>query len=267
MTTEPPPVPEASALAAKYASQIANKTVMITGVSPASIGSNLAVDLSAASPALVILTGRSAEKLSQTSKAITDAHPGVPVRTVLVDLGSIASVRKGAEEVLSWDDVPAIDVLVNNAGIMGVDYSLSEDGIEMQFAANHIGHFLLANLIMPKLLKSGEPRVVSVTSDGHRLSFMRWDDVNFDVSLPVFINHCRMIARSETRRSPNPGRYGRPSSQNKGGADTVLREAARTTDGWHTASPRQPTRSLLSPWPGSSAPRACKHTASTRVSS
>ncbi|TFK78017.1 NAD(P)-binding protein, partial [Polyporus arcularius HHB13444] len=72
-----------------------------------------------------------------------------------------------------------IDVLVNNAGIMATPYGKTVDGIESQFGTNHIGHFLFTNLIIPKLLESKQGRVVNVSSNGHRLSDIRWDDFNF----------------------------------------------------------------------------------------
>lgn len=89
--------------------------------------------------------------------------------------------------VLSWDDVPTINILVNNAAVMNIpDRTLSEDGIEIQFATNHIGHFLFTCLIMPKLLKAGEgslkgaTRVINVTSLSPALASMRWIDINFE---------------------------------------------------------------------------------------
>lgn len=80
----------------------------------------------------------------------------------------------------------SIDVLVNNAGIMAKSpYSQTPEGIEAQFGANHIGHYLFTNLIMKKLI-GGEgngrtARVVNVSSDGYRLGPVRFDDWNFDV--------------------------------------------------------------------------------------
>ncbi|GJN74037.1 hypothetical protein PLIIFM63780_008111 [Purpureocillium lilacinum] len=167
-------------LSDKYGAQIASKTILVTGVSPTSIGSAFVNALAASSPSLLILAGRNASKLSQTSASIAEAHPTVRVRTLQVDLSSLESVRRSVEELLSWNDVPAIDVLVNNAGVMATGYALSQEGIESQFVANHLGHFLFTNLIMPKLLTVEAPRVVAVASDGHRLSPIRWDDLNFD---------------------------------------------------------------------------------------
>lgn len=63
------------------------------------------------------------------------------------------------------------------------EYTKSADGIESQFATNHIGHFLLTNLILNKIVKAGKgARIVNLTSDGHRLGHFRGDDYNFEVS-------------------------------------------------------------------------------------
>ena len=76
-------------------------------------------------------------------------------------------------------------MLVNNAGIMACSYTKTEDGVERQFATNHVGPFLFTNLIMKKILASSAPRIVIVLSDGHRLSQMRWGDLGFAVSLDL----------------------------------------------------------------------------------
>lgn len=89
---------------------------------------------------------------------------------------------------MSWADVPTIDLVVNSAGVMGVQQrTLSEEGIEMHFATNHIGHWLLTCRIMPKLIAAaqGQPkgavRIVNVSSASPMVSGMRWSDMAFDV--------------------------------------------------------------------------------------
>lgn len=171
----------ASQLAADYASIIKGKTILTTGVTPGSIGAAYVESVAAASPALLILAGRSADKLAQEAANIKAKHPDVPTRTLVVDLMSLDSVRKAAAEVNAWDDVKNIDVVHNCAGIMAHPFKLSPEGYESHLAANHLGHFLLTNLLMDKILASPQPRVAIVTSNGHRLSHMRWDDLNFDV--------------------------------------------------------------------------------------
>jgi NAD(P)-dependent dehydrogenase (short-subunit alcohol dehydrogenase family) len=164
------------------AAEIKGKVILTTGPSPASIGATFVETVARAQPALLILAGRSTSKLQQTADAITKENPSVPVRLLQLDLGSLAAVRKAASEVNSWTDVPHIDVLVNNAGIMATDFALSPEGYESQFATNHLGHFLFTNLIIEKVLAASSPRIVNVSSDGHRLSPIRWADTNFRVS-------------------------------------------------------------------------------------
>lgn len=166
-------------LVSDYAQIIKGKTILTTGVTPNSLGHIFASAVAAASPALLILAGRNPAKLQHTAAAIAVVHPGAQTRNLIVDLCSLASVRKAAEEVNAWADVPSVDVVVNNAGVMAVDFALTPDGFETQFAASHIGHFLLTNLIMDKILASESPRVVNVSSDGHRLGPIRWADPHF----------------------------------------------------------------------------------------
>lgn len=88
----------------------------------------------------------------------------------------------------SWSDVPTVDIIVNSAGVMCLpERILTEDGIEMHFATNHIGHFLFANLVMPKLIKAAEKnpvkgatRIVNVSSLSPTWARIRWSDINFD---------------------------------------------------------------------------------------
>lgn len=96
-------------------------------------------------------------------------------------------MRAAAAEVLSWTDVPTIDIVVNSAGVMGIaERTLSEDGLEMHFATNHIGHWLLTCSVMPKLLAAarqnpkGATRIVNVSSASPRAAKLRWSDLTFD---------------------------------------------------------------------------------------
>lgn len=108
-------------------------------------------------------------------------------RALKFDLSNQKAVREAAAEVLSWNDVPTIDILVNNAAVMNIpERILSEDGIEIQFATNHVGHFLFTCLIMPKLFKAAESspkgttRVINVTSGSPTIAGIRWSDINFE---------------------------------------------------------------------------------------
>ncbi|KAI0720186.1 hypothetical protein C8T65DRAFT_633744 [Cerioporus squamosus] len=164
--------------ASALASHITGKTILVTGVIPGGLGAHFVKAIAAHQPKLLILADLSSPKLAEVAKELEAAHPGVATRTLEIDLSSQAAVRKAAAEVLSWPG--PIDVLVNNAGVMATHYQKTADGLEMHFGTNYVGTFLFTNLIMPKLLESKSgPRVVSVSSDGHRLSDIRWDDLDF----------------------------------------------------------------------------------------
>ncbi|CAI6338892.1 unnamed protein product [Periconia digitata] len=170
----------ATQVAADNASNIAGKIVLTTGVSPGGTGAFFVETIAKYKPQLLILAGRSATKIQQTADKIKadPAAEGVQVRTLVLDLGSQRQVREAAKEVLAYPE-DRIDVLVNSAGIMAGPHRTTEEGIELQFGTNHIGHFLFTNLIMEKILKSKTPRIVNVSSNGHRFSRVRFDDYNW----------------------------------------------------------------------------------------
>ncbi len=103
--------------------------------------------------------------------AATAAGGAVEVRKL--DLASLRSVRVFAA---GWDG--ALDVLVNNAGVMVPPLSRTEDGFELQFGTNHLGHFALANLLLPYVTARG--RIVTVSSVAHRLGRIDFDDLNWE---------------------------------------------------------------------------------------
>ena len=135
----------------------------------------------------MIIAGRNLSKVQESISALKAEFPDVAYRALIVDLSSQESVRAAANEVLSWSDTPSIDIVINSAGVMMIpERTLSKQGIEMHFATNHIGHWLLTCLIMPKLLKAaegkpkGSVRVVNVSSGSPSVSAMRWSDMNFE---------------------------------------------------------------------------------------
>ncbi|CAN9461514.1 unnamed protein product [Alternaria alternata] len=173
-------------VAKAFADQIRGKSVLITGVSPESIGSSIALSIASQNPKLVILASRTKSKLEQVLKNVQDAYPDVALKIVLLDLMSQESVRAAAKEVSQLTD--RLDLIINNAGIMTPTRQTTKEGIEGQFGANHIGHFLLTNLLMSQLLasvsssKDGATRVINLTSLGHRLSPVRFSDYNLEKS-------------------------------------------------------------------------------------
>lgn len=116
--------------------------------------------------------------------SIRSAYPNTRVETVLLDLMSQSAVGRTASDVGKLTD--RLDLVINNAGIMSPKRLWTAEHIEGQFGSNHIGHFLLTNLLLPQLLKSarlntrGSTRVINLTSLGHRLSPIRFHDYNLE---------------------------------------------------------------------------------------
>jgi NAD(P)-dependent dehydrogenase (short-subunit alcohol dehydrogenase family) len=96
---------------------------------------------------------------------------------VSIDLSDLASVRKAAAEILAAH--PKIDALINNAGFVGGPRTLTPEGAESHFAGNHIGPFLLTNLLMPALKAAAPSRVLILSSNGHRMGGFDFDDLDF----------------------------------------------------------------------------------------
>ncbi|KAF8904684.1 putative short-chain dehydrogenase [Gymnopilus junonius] len=166
-------------LVVRYASYIKDKVVITTGVSPGSLGAHFVQSVAKAHPAWIILASRDLKKAQQTQEVIAASSPNVKTRIVQLDLESLQSVRDAAAAVNSWSDIPVVDVLVNNAGMLAETYGVTVDGFERSFATNHLGHFLFTNLIINKVLASNAPRIVNVSSESHRLSPIRFGDYNF----------------------------------------------------------------------------------------
>ena len=96
-------------------------------------------------------------RVRQTQETIAKLAPGVGTKPLILDLASLKKVRQAGEEVESWGI--AIDVLINNAGVMALaERELTEDGYEVQFASNHLGPSLFTTTILPSLKRAPAPR-------------------------------------------------------------------------------------------------------------
>lgn len=115
----------------------------------------------------VVMAARNSEKAAAAVDDIRSDVPNASLEVVALDLGSQASVREAAERILAGH--PKIDVLVNNAGVMGIPERRTVDGFEMQFGVDHLGHWTLTALLMPALLRADAARVVTVTSTAHHM--------------------------------------------------------------------------------------------------
>jgi len=138
-----------------------NKTALITGAS-SGLGLNASRALAAKGYNL-IMASRGEAKLEKASAEIKAQYPDVQISQAVLDVSNFDQVRDFAKTTQQ-----PIDVLMNNAGVMGPDFSLSVEGIESQMAINHLGHFLLTSLLWENLEQAANPRVISLSSTVHR---------------------------------------------------------------------------------------------------
>ena len=140
------------------------KTVVVTGAN-SGIGLEAAEAL-AGMGARVIVTARNADKGRAAVAGIVQRLGGHgQVQLVVFDLADLSSVRRGADEIL--DQTPRLDVLLNNAGVVLSERHVTVDGFEATFATNHLGPFLLTNLLLDRLRESAPARIVNVASTAH----------------------------------------------------------------------------------------------------
>lgn len=132
----------------------------------------------------VVMAVRNVDAGKNVKEAILKEIPTAKIDVMQLDLSSMASVRKFASDYISLG-LP-LNLLINNAGIMATPYTLSLDGIEIQFATNHVGHFLLTDLLLETMKNTAhesnrEGRIVNLSSEGHRYSYregIRFDEIN-----------------------------------------------------------------------------------------
>jgi NAD(P)-dependent dehydrogenase (short-subunit alcohol dehydrogenase family) len=132
----------------------------------------------AAQGAQVILTARDVPKGEAAAAAIRASTGNERVTVEALELGSLASIRACAQRVLERHG--RLHILVNNAGVMACPFAKTADGFEMQFGSNHLGHFLLTCLLVPALRAGAPSRIVSVSSRGHHLSPVVFEDIHFE---------------------------------------------------------------------------------------
>lgn len=139
------------------------RRALVTGVT-SGIGEQTALEL-ARHGAEVLLGARNPAKLEATIASITTEVPHARLVPLPLDVSDLASVRRAASQVEG-----PLHLLVNNAGVMATPYSRTSDGLELQMATNHFGPFALTGLLLPRLVESGDGRVVGLSSLFHRLT-------------------------------------------------------------------------------------------------
>ncbi|HZQ85378.1 MAG TPA: SDR family NAD(P)-dependent oxidoreductase [Acidimicrobiales bacterium] len=151
---------------------LSRKTALVTGAS-AGLGVETTRVLAAAG-AEVVMAVRDKAKGEAAIETIRASAPDAPLELAELDLASLDSVRGFAASVLERH--PRIDLLINNAGVMAPPLQRTAEGFELQMGTNHLGHFLLTNLLTPAVVAAAPARVINLSSRGHFRSDIRWDD-------------------------------------------------------------------------------------------
>ena len=153
------------------------KTYLITG---ATSGIGLAAaGILASQGAAVIGVGRSAERCREAEKTLRQAAPQAQANLLVADLGvqrEVIRLARDVRDVLTAQGKHHLDGLLNNAGTFTYWFTQSPDGIEMQWAVNHLAPFLLTHHLLPLLQAAPQARVVTVSSDSHYAGRINWDD-------------------------------------------------------------------------------------------
>jgi NAD(P)-dependent dehydrogenase (short-subunit alcohol dehydrogenase family) len=147
-------------------SDIADLTGRVAVVTGANSGLGLeSVKALAGAGATVVMTARDETRAERARDEIRAAHPESSPELVALDLASLDSVRIAAAAISTRHK--AVDILINNAGVMATPELRTDDGFELQFGVNHLGHWTLTARLLPALLAADAARVVTVTSTGH----------------------------------------------------------------------------------------------------
>jgi len=123
----------------------------------------------------VVMACRNAERGERARQQVLERAPGAAVEVRPLDLASLDSIRTFADRLHA--EVPSLDLLVNNAGVMAIPRQQTADGFEMQFGTNHLGHFALTGLLLPSMVGREGSRVVTVSSTAHKPGRIDFDDL------------------------------------------------------------------------------------------
>ncbi|KAJ6783687.1 hypothetical protein PWT90_08045 [Aphanocladium album] len=170
-------IQKSEAILEKYGSSLTGKTILITGVAPDSIAGELAVQLSAAKPALLILSARSEARVEPIVAKIKAKNSNTATRFLQMDLSSRADIQRAVDTL---GDITKIDHLACVAGVMWPPFSRTTDGIESQFAVNYLANFQITQLFLPKLEAAGAgSSIIIVASSAVRSGKVDFEDFNF----------------------------------------------------------------------------------------
>ena len=150
------------------------KRFLITGGN-SGIGLEAARILAAAN-GHVVIASRNLDKARQAAEDIRRTTAGGSVDLLQLDLADLTAVDVAAEQFR--ERFGPLDVLINNAGVMALPYGQTVDGFEMQFGTNHLGHFALTGHLLPALLETSAPRVVTISSGAHKVGRINFHNLD-----------------------------------------------------------------------------------------
>ncbi len=167
---------ETSAEEAARGIDLSGQTIVITGGS-AGLGVETARVL-AVCGARIVSVVRDEAKGQAAAATIRESVPNADIEVAVLDLSQLDSVRRGADEIAKR--FSRIDRLINNAGVMACPLGRTVEGLDTQLGTNHLGHFVLTARLIPPILAGAPARIVNLSSAGHRLSPIRFDDPFFE---------------------------------------------------------------------------------------
>ena len=146
---------------------------------------------------------------------MSDFSSAVKAQFVVLDLSSQESVRAAAADVksvLQTEGIESLDLIINNGAVMACPFTLTDDGIESQFATNYLGHFLLTNLLLKNGLVTGNGkaagvRIINLSSSAHHEKKIDLDDVSFQVRMQHTLQSDKeqLTSKSQNGREYSPG--------------------------------------------------------------
>ncbi|MFG2646855.1 oxidoreductase [Streptomyces sp. NPDC048436] len=211
------------------------RTAVVTGAN-SGIGYVTAREL-ARRGARVVLACRSGERGTRALEQLRSDVPGAEAEFRKLDLGDLASVREFATSYDSEAGGDGLDLLINNAGVMALPYRRTADGFETQFGVNHLGHFALTGLLLPRLLRTPGARIVTVSSAFHALGNIDMGDLNSERNYRRWLAYGRsksanlLFVHELARRLAAMGSDVVAAAAHPGYAETNLQAAAPKMEG------------------------------------
>lgn len=153
-----------------------NKTIIVTG---ANAGMGLATTIALAKKGIhVIMACRDTKRGNEAKERAIEESNSTNISLYQCDLGSMESIYNFADQIK--EDFDKIDGLINNAGVVSLKHTKTKDGFESMIGVNHLGHFLLTNLLLDMLKKSNQARIINVASGAYKAGTLDYNDMHFN---------------------------------------------------------------------------------------